>query len=700
MLKLKTAVVLAPFALLSPAVCFADVDTSAWLCESCPFESGYRGDVEAGAIYVSDDAARFGNATGLDEEGAYANLEGDGSYAKDGYRLDWSLDNLGLDSRALQVSGGLQGKFGFDIAYKEMPYRLFDSTQTIYDSVGSNSLTLPGGWVPASSTSGFTALESSLHPQNIGSDRQIFDLGGHWFATERLRVFADFQRQNRDGYKISSGASFTQATLLPRWFDYETDQIDAGAQYATDTANFGLAYHGSFFTNNNNSVRWETPFLSAPGADVLQKSVAPSNDFHQILLNGMLRTSAWDTVLAFSIANGRGEQNEAFLPYTINPNITAGALPVASLDAQVDTSNYALTISSRPFPKGRVHFSYRYDDRNNKTLQSDWNRVIVDIIDAGAEQNTPYSFERSKLGLSGDLTVWKDIVVSGGYEHKVLNRDYQEVAEQTTDAGWGQVRWSPLNWLELRAKGGTEERDIDRYNETVAADLGQNPLMRKYNLAYRFRAYGELTVSVAPSTSNWSLGLTTMLADDAYDKSQLGMRSGDEFRATADLSFKISDNASAYLMIGQEEMEAQQSGSELSASADWSAKNTDTFNHYGIGARWKPADGKFDFRFDYNRGDGETKINIDSQSGGASALPDLQSTLDSVRIEGGYRFTERLYGTLDLRMERFELSNWALVGPDTLPTILTLGAQPYDYDLWAIGVGIRYGFGGEKPALN
>jgi hypothetical protein len=153
-------------------------------------------------------------------------------------------------------------------------------------------------------------------------------------------------------------------------------------------------------------------------------------------------------------------------------------------------------------------------------------------------------------------------------------------------------------------------------------------------------------------------------------------------------------------MIGQEEVEALQSGSELSASADWSAKNTDTFNHYGIGARWQPADGKFDFRFDYNRGDGETKINIDSQSGGASALPDLQSTLDSVRIEGGYRFTERLYGTLDLRMERFELSNWALVGPDTLPTILTLGAQPYDYDLWAIGVGIRYGFGGEKPALN
>ena len=28
--------------------------------------------------------------------------------------------------------------------------------------------------------------------------------------------------------------------------------------------------------------------------------------------------------------------------------------------------------------------------------------------------------------------------------------------------------------------------------------------------------------------------------------------------------------------------------------------------------------------------------------------------------------------------------------PDTLPTILALGAQPYDYDVWMFGIGVRY----------
>ena len=42
--------------------------------------------------------------------------------------------------------------------------------------------------------------------------------------------------------------------------------------------------------------------------------------------------------------------------------------------------------------------------------------------------------------------------------------------------------------------------------------------------------------------------------------------------------------------------------------------------------------------------------------------------------------------------ERFETKDWALDGvlPDTLPTVLTMGASAYDYDLWAIGIGVRY----------
>ena len=86
-------------ALVSPAA-LAEVDTSAWKCEYCPFEQGYRAEFDAGASYVSDDALRFGNGTGYDEKGAYAEFDGEGRYANDGTRVDWEAKDLGLESAA------------------------------------------------------------------------------------------------------------------------------------------------------------------------------------------------------------------------------------------------------------------------------------------------------------------------------------------------------------------------------------------------------------------------------------------------------------------------------------------------------------------------------------------------------------------------------------------------------------------------
>ena len=113
----------------------------------------------------------------------------------------------------------------------------------------------------------------------------------------------------------------------------------------------------------------------------------------------------------------------------------------------------------------------------------------------------------------------------------------------------------------------------------------------------------------------------------------------------------------------------------------------------GVGMTWRPSDSKFDFSLDYNRGTGKTRIALDSLSGGPSTLPTLESTLDSAHAEASYEFSDRLQGTFHLRYERFDLKDWALVSQTTLPTILTLGAQPYDYDVYAVGIGVRYRFG-------
>jgi len=207
-------------------------------------------------------------------------------------------------------------------------------------------------------------------------------------------------------------------------------------------------------------------------------------------------------------------------------------------------------------------------------------------------------------------------------------------------------------------------------------------------------------VSITPLESPVSLGVSALFADDSYKESLIGINGSEEFRATADISWAVSEDASVYLVYGRDAIDAHQTGSEQFDFWDWSAFHEDRFDHVGFGVNWRPADGRFRVSLDYNRADGETRIAFDSLSGGPSRLPDLESTLDSARVEAGYRFTDRLEGTLNLRFEKFEIKDWALVSQTTLPSILTLGAMPYDYDVLAAGIGVRYSFGADEITLG
>jgi len=66
-----------------------------------------------------------------------------------------------------------------------------------------------------------------------------------------------------------------------------------------------------------------------------------------------------------------------------------------------------------------------------------------------------------------------------------------------------------------------------------------------------------------------------------------------------------------------------------------------------------------------------------------------------------YRWTDRLDATFNVRFESFETRDWALqdVAEDTIDLVLTMGAEPYNYSVWAIGIGIRYQFGDRGISL-
>jgi MtrB/PioB family decaheme-associated outer membrane protein len=686
-----------------PAAHAQEVDTSEWVCEFCPFASGSRADITVGASSLSDDSAYFGDASGYSEEGAYANVDGEGSYASDTHRLEWLIEDLGLDSRYAELRGGRQGTFDYNVSYRQLPRHRFFTTNSIFLQSSGDTLSLPAGWVQAPLTSGFTELGANLTPRNIESERRTMELGGRYLPSSRISLSASYRRQERDGLDIYGGSYFTQSSLLPGSFDYVTDIADFGIRYAGDNSFIALAYHLSEFESNTTALTWETPFIPTPGAEFAALAQPPDNSFQQISLSGNYRLAQHPTVIAYTAAIGSMDQDAPFLPYTTNATLAASPLPRANLAADVDTRNLAVSLTSRIFDKARLKISYRYDERDNQTAQDAWNRIITDtFVSLESETNIPYSFERSTFNLSAEYRLFDSVRVSGGYDRKTIDRDFQEVAEQTEDSGWGRLRWRPNETIQVTVRGGAAERDVDAYNETFAASLGQNPLMRKYNLAYRYRRFGELTVTASLPESPVTLTVKGMYADDEYTRSQLGLTAADELRLAADLSWALSENTSIYLSGGYENIESEQAGSEQFAAPDWRASNNDDFYTVGAGFHARQIADNFDLQLDYMRSDGTSEIELESDVSGSSRFPDIESTLDYLRLRLSYRRSERTQFDINLRYQRFEAEDWALegVGPATIPVVLTLGAKPYDDKVLLFGIGFRYLIGGSDESIT
>lgn len=688
--------------LLAAPVMAAAPDTSEWVCEYCPFEEGHSADFRLGVSNVSDDSAYLGDANGYDEKGVFANVDGEGRYDGDSYRMQWEIADLGLDSRRAHIEAGRPGIYEINVSWREIPRRQFNTTSSIFRNSASGDLLLPGNWVRAPLTSQFTALDASLAPRPIQSDRRIFDLGGHYRLPNQFSVSAELRRQEYDGLKTTGGSTYTNASLLPAPFDYTTDSVDLGLRYDAENGFVSLGWYLSDFQSSYAATRWQQPFaFGAPlGTDTLASAQPPDNQFQQLMLSGGYSLPKYRTVISASAAFGKVDQDASFLAYTTNPALNPASLPRNSLGGEVDTTNLAFALTTRPIRKSRVKLSYRLDKRNNTTPQALWERVIVDSVLSGdAEINTPYSYERGKLRLSGDYDLFDTVRVSGGYDRVDTDRDNQEVKSQSEDTGWGRVRWRPTAALEVDTRGGVSERDIDQYNESVAISFDQNPVLRKYNLAYRYRRFGELRFSWSPSELPLAISISGLQAEDEYTQSRLGLLSGDELSVTADVSWTLSDTKFLFVNSGFEKLESRQAGSEQFANEDWRASHDDEFVLFGAGLRLRQLADGVDLTLDYSRSDGESKIRIDTPGAAADQFPSLSSTFDFLRLKLNWRRSETLSLEFDLRYQRFKTADWSLdgVSPAEIPVILSLGAKPYNDDVLIVGIGFSYRLGDKKP---
>jgi MtrB/PioB family decaheme-associated outer membrane protein len=699
-LKLSLAVASILFGASAVAQQAAQPNTSEWACSKCPFPSGYSSAVDAGVGYVSDSSAKFGDYRGLEDDGAYALVGAEGSAVQpSGYRIDYELLDLGTDAREVSIEGGKQGQYGFSLFYDRIPHTIYDTSETIFDGVGSSNLALPSGWVRAGSTKGMKALQGSLRDVEVGLDRDRYGAAGYYEFGESLTFAVDYRRDERDGTRVQAFSFGSVTSQLLRPIDDATDRFDATLRYQGGNWFAQVGYFASVYDTAAAYLRWQNPFtsFSSPGGgDVGQAALPPDNDYNEISLSAGWFGLPWNTTIGLSAATGKGSQDVEFLPYTINPQVFTEVLPIGNLDGDVSTMRADLTISMRPIERLRVRGGVAYDERENDSAQALFTSIVhTDLFPVTDDRlNSVYGYERTRVFGNADFDVYKDLTVGVGGEYRETDRTgtQQEVESETLSDGWGRVQYRPTGYLGFELRGGVEERDPDNYSEQVGISLGQNPLMRRYYEAYRYRAYGNFAVNVALGELPLTLSGNAYYADDSYNQSQLGLVAGLDRRYTFDLTWAVNDGVSVYVNGGKDLIDSKRKGASTFGSPDWRADISDEFETYGGGLR-AVFNEKIRLDLDYTYGEGKTDTALVGAAGGS--FPTIESTMNSLRADFTFPFTDRLDFVFSWLHESMDSHDWQIenIEPNTVPTVLGLGIDPYDYSVDFIGASVRYYFG-------
>jgi MtrB/PioB family decaheme-associated outer membrane protein len=708
----------------------------------------FTNEVELGGGHVSDDSFKFGEYTGLGDQGGFVIgnilLRHSGSY-EDAHTEYWELigRNLGLDSRYVRGEYGRQGLFGLYFEFDQIPHLVMDDGLTPFLGAGTTRQTLPAGWVGAGATAGMTALVPSLRGVDIETERQRFGGGIKWQVADRWQVRGNYRHEIKDG-SDALGAIFANTGGNPRGsvlavpIDYKVDEFDVGVSYAGRTFQSSLSYSLSLFNNSDRALLFDNPFNNAawsPGANfddgaVGRMGLAPDNTAWNIAYAGGYNIGDRTRVTA-NISYGQMKQDDAFLPFS---SVFAAAIPLPRPDLNGEIETVYVNVNFFTLLTNRIDLRarYTYDDRNNQTPQDIYVVIPGDslvqqgLVSDRARVNRPYSMERHKFEVDTGYRFLDWAKLSAGYQYEEKDRDFSEVRTTSEHTGSVKLSGNPFTHVDGWIRYSYSVRDGSTYvsNEPflaghnpafVAAEAAidpdllfeNDPLLRKYPFADRDRTQLAGSMNVYPFETV-TFSIHGSYNRDNYDRTQIGLREASNHSIGLDLSYNPRKDFLIYGFLSREnyyyrQLAFSRGGGILAPGTDriavfgdrsWMVENRDRVNTGGAGFDWTVVEDKLDIKLDYSFSRSETEVKPASAALPFLPLPDLESSVHRLNVLGQYRFTERWGMRVRYLYERFRTDDFALDGvmPNTLANVILLGNSAPRYNEHLIGVSVFYEF--------
>jgi MtrB/PioB family decaheme-associated outer membrane protein len=477
----------------------------------------------------TDSRAKF-EEYGAVEPGFYLEKLYFGGKAKDSsFGFDFWAKDVGNNNQNYLLELSRPGQDYLTFEWDQLPHLYSSSAKTLFDTSNPAALTVPdslqsqlaAATVP--NRPGIINDPNVLHPIELSVERDTGKVAYRWTPSPAWDFRLNYSDETRTGtMPFGSSINNNNAIQLPAPISFRTEDFSASGQYFgtygdNKKFNINLAYGGSIFGDDISSFTWDNPFVltnsSYPGfSNEGRNSLPPDNQAHRFTLTSGIDLP-FDSRYMGTVEYGMMRQNDAFIPFTINPLLlcanpnsppaklpcnSIASLPATSLNGAIDTLLINNVLTTQLGNDLTSTLRYRYYDNNNSTPVLNFqNYVQQDYrLQTTALQNLPVSYIKQNASWDTNWRAqpWLTMGASYGWENYAWDRS----AVNATDENSGKVfvDANPWDWLSLRASYLEARRRYDDYNALGLYGGSMSPLEQTYDLTNRDRSKLDLSAEL------------------------------------------------------------------------------------------------------------------------------------------------------------------------------------------------------------
>jgi len=464
---------------------------------------------------------------------------------------------------------------------------------------------------------------------------------------------------------------------MPLPIDYETDELAGRIIYQTGSGLISLGFHSSKFSNRDTSLTWQNAYTAFNGETEGRKGLAPDNEAVGWSLNGRYRF--WDSTLTLSHRSTEMNQNEPFLPYTINASLTPADLPAASLNGEVKSTRTTLSFTRRLTRYLTVNIHGQVHERDNSTPILTMVPVLGDVFALESKQSRAYSFDFKRARIAFDYRLLYGTRLILGLQSDERKRTRSEIVENKEERYWLKFASNTFNGLRISLRYEDREREASPFQPVT----NNNPLTVRYHQAARNQTSWRIDLDYEFRNSPYTISLNADAVTNDYPESTLGLQRDDDNRWGVNLSYQPSDRFSWRLSHQKQTSESEIFGSNAFSTRDW------IYSTYGdvettsvIIERKELFRNRLGLSLEYLHTDGSDGYNTEFDSI-SNVFPELVSKHRSLDFNALLRVRPGLVVKFRYYREEFDSADWALdqVTPITLTNVLGMGLVSPNYTI-------------------